>query len=69
MFVCVLPHASVTVHVFVTETWQPFTTSAPKVPVAVRPVEQLSVTEAAPNAAATSAAVGLQFIQCRRHRL
>ena len=49
----VLPHASVTVHVLVIDTLQPVPgTSAPSVKVAVRPVEQLSVTEAVPKAAA-----------------
>jgi succinate dehydrogenase/fumarate reductase cytochrome b subunit len=57
----VLPHASVTVQFLVTDTWQPFTTSGAMVPVAVKPVEQLSVTVAAPKAAATSAGVALQF--------
>src|SRR5439155_837356 len=55
----VLLHASVTVQFFVTETLHPVTTSGCIVPVAVRPVEQLSVTLAGPNAAATSAAVPL----------
>src|SRR5204862_204862 len=55
----VLLHASVTVQFFVTETLHPVTTSGCIVPVAVRPVEQLSVTLAVPNAAATSAAVPL----------
>src|SRR5215216_3378922 len=59
--VAVLPQASVTVQVFVTEKEQPLPVSVPTVPVAVRPVEQLSVTEAAPNALAISVAVGLQF--------
>src|SRR5678815_1262457 len=57
----VLPQASVTVHVLVTETLQPAPgTSAPSVNVAVSPEEQLSATVAAPNAAVMSAAVGLQ---------
>src|SRR5204862_103632 len=57
----VLLHASVTVHVFVTLTLHPVTTSACTVPVAVNPVEQLSVTLADPKAAATFIAVALQF--------
>src|SRR5204863_6576748 len=52
-------HASVTVQFFVTETLHPVTTSGCIVPVAVRTVEQLSVTLAVRNAAATSAAVPL----------
>jgi len=56
----VLPHASVTVHVLVIERAQPVPVSAPSVKVAVRPVEQLSVTEAVPKAAAICAFVGLQ---------
>src|SRR4029079_14321783 len=59
--VSVLPHASVTVQFFVTLTLQPVTTSAAIVPVAVSPVEQLSVTVAAPKAFATSVAVALQL--------
>src|SRR5204863_2473619 len=55
----VLLHASVTVHFFGTETLHPVITSGCTVPVAVKPVEQLSVTLAVPNAAATSAAVPL----------
>src|SRR5678809_58118 len=55
----VLPHASVTVQFFVTDTVHPVTTSGCIVPVAVRPVEQLSVTVAVPNALATSVAVPL----------
>ena len=46
----VLPQASVTVHVYVTDTKHPVTTSGCTVPVAVNPVEQLSVTVAVPNA-------------------
>jgi hypothetical protein len=57
----VLLHASVAVHVFVTDTVQPVTTSGWTVPVAVNPVEQLSVVVAAPKAAATSVTVALQF--------
>jgi hypothetical protein len=56
----VFPQASVTVQFFVTDTWQPVTTSAAMVPVAVRLVEQLSVTVAPPKAAATCAGVALQ---------
>src|SRR5215216_276494 len=59
--VAVLPQASVTVQVFVTENEQPDPVSVPTTPVAVSPVEQLSVTAAAPNAFAISVAVGLQF--------
>ena len=48
----VLPQASMTVQVFVAVKVQPAPgASAPTVPVAVKPVEQLSVTVAAPNAA------------------
>ncbi len=54
-----LPHASVTVQVLVTENEQPDPTSGQSVNVAVRPVEQLSVTDAVPNAAVIAAAVGL----------
>ena len=56
-----LPQASVTVHVLVTEKLQPDPVSAPSVNDAVRPVEQLSVTDAVPNAAAISVEDGLQF--------
>ena len=55
----ILPQASVTVHVLVNENEQPEPTSGPSVKVAVRPVEQLSVTLAVPNAAVIAAAVGL----------
>ena len=56
----VLPQASLTVHVLVIDTLQPVPgTSAPSVNVAVRPVEQLSVTLAVPKAALICAAVGL----------
>jgi hypothetical protein len=58
--VLVFPHASVTVHVFVTERLQPLPVSVPKVPVAVNPEEQLSATIAVPNAPAISLALGLQ---------
>src|SRR5678809_1295172 len=58
----VLPQASVTVHVRVTVTEQPVPgVSGPSVNVAVRPVEQLSVTDAVPNALVISAAVGLHI--------
>src|SRR5215217_470018 len=56
-----LPHASVTVHVLVTEKLQPDPVSAPSTKLAVSPVEQLSVTLATPNALAISAVVGLQL--------
>jgi hypothetical protein len=52
--VAVLPQASVAVHVLVTLTKQPLTISGCTVPVAVRPVEQLSVAEAVPKALFTS---------------
>ena len=39
---------------------QPEPVSAASVPIAFKPVEQLSLTVAVPNAAAISAAVGLQ---------
>ena len=58
----VLPHASVAVHVFVTEREQPDPVSDPTVPVAVSPVLQLSVTVATvPNAFAISVVVGLHI--------
>ena len=44
-----------------TEKLHPLPVSAPSVKVAVRPVEQLSVTLAVPNAAAISVELGLQF--------
>src|SRR5439155_3221082 len=56
----VLPHASVAVQVLVMERSQPVPVSAPSVKVAVRPVAQLSLTEAVPKAAVICAAVGLQ---------
>jgi hypothetical protein len=56
----VFPHASVTVHVFVTEKVHPLPVSAPRVPVAVNPLLQLSVTLAVPNAPLICPAVGLQ---------
>jgi hypothetical protein len=49
--VCVLPHASVTAQVLVTVFVQPVPVSAPVVPVAVKPVLQLSVTLAVPKTA------------------
>src|SRR5207244_3836442 len=55
----VLPHASVTVQDLVTVRVQPLPCSAPTVPVATSPLLQLSVTVAAPKAAAICAAVGL----------
>ena len=57
-----LPHPSVTVQVRVTVNEHPAVpaVSAPSVKVAVRPVEQLSVTLAVPKAAVIWAAVGLQ---------
>src|SRR5439155_1016857 len=56
----VLPQSSVTDHDLVVENVQPEPDSEPTVPVAESPVEQLSETVAAPNAAATCEAVGLQ---------
>ena len=55
-----LPQASVTVQFLVVENVQPEPVSVASVPVAVRPVEQLSLTVAAPKAAVISAGVGLQ---------
>ena len=55
-----LPQASVTVQFLVVENVQPEPVSAASVPVAVKPVEQLSVTVAVPKAAVISAGVGLQ---------
>ncbi len=55
-----LPQASVTVQFLVVENVQPEPVSTASVPVAVRPVEQLSVTVAVPKAAVISAGVGLQ---------
>jgi hypothetical protein len=55
----VFPHASVTVHVFVTEKVHPLPVSVPRVPVATNPAEQLSVTVAVPNAPLISIALGL----------
>jgi hypothetical protein len=58
----ILPQASVTVHVFVTEREQPDPVSALTLPVAVNPVLQLSVTLATvPNAFAISGDVGLHI--------
>jgi len=58
----VLPQASVAVHVFVTDRVQPDPVSVPTVPVAVKPVLQLSVTLATvPNAFAISVDVGLHI--------
>ena len=54
------PQASVTVQFLVVEKVQPLPVSAASVPVAVRPVEQLSLTLAVPKAAVISAGVGLQ---------
>ena len=48
-----LPQPSVVVHVLVTENVHPLPVSGPSVNEAVRPVEQLSVTVAVPNAAVT----------------
>ena len=47
------------VQVRVTDTVQPATLSAPSVNIGIRPVVQLSETDAEPNAALTSAVVGL----------
>ena len=55
----VLLHASVAVHVLVTDLVQPAPCSAPSANVAVSPVEQLSLTVAVPNAPVICAAVGL----------
>ena len=65
VMVCVavpgLPQPSVTVHVLVNCTLQLAPdTSAPSEKLAVRPVEQLSLTVAVPKAAFICAAVGLQ---------
>ena len=54
------PQASVTVQFLVVEKVQPEPVSAASVPVAVKPMEQLSLTVAVPKAAVISAAVGLQ---------
>ena len=55
-----LPQVSVTVQFLVVENVHPEPVSAASVPVAVRPVEQLSLTVAVPKAAVISAGVGLQ---------
>ena len=55
-----LPQASVTVQFLVVENVQPEPVSGASVPVAVKPVEQLSLTVAVPKAAVISAGVGLQ---------
>ena len=55
-----LPQASVTVQLLVVEKVHPLPVSSATVPVAVRPVLQLSDTEAEPKAAAISSVVGLQ---------
>jgi hypothetical protein len=57
----VLPQASVAVQVLVTLLVQPDPVSAPSVKDAVRPVEQLSLTLAVPNAPVMSEEVGLQL--------
>jgi hypothetical protein len=58
----VLPQASVAVHVFVTDRVHPDPVSVPTVPVAVKPVLQLSVIPATvPNAFAISVDVGLHI--------
>jgi hypothetical protein len=56
----VLPQLSVTVQLLVVEKVQPDPVSDPTVPVALSPLEQLSVTEAEPKAAAICPDVGLQ---------
>jgi len=56
----VFPQASVTVQFLVVEKVQPLPVSKVSVPLATKPVEQLSLTEAVPKAAVISAAVGLQ---------
>ena len=55
-----LPQASVTVQFLVVENVQPEPVSTASVPVAIKPIEQLSFTVAVPKAAVISAAVGLQ---------
>src|SRR5439155_521072 len=57
----VFPHPSVTVQLLVTLRVHPVPCSAPTVPDATRPLLQLSLTVASPNAAAISAVVGLQL--------
>jgi hypothetical protein len=56
----VLPQLSVIVQLLVVEKVQPEPVSDPTVPVALSPLEQLSVTEAVPKAAAICPDVGLQ---------
>ena len=56
----VFPQASVTVQFLVVENVQPEPVSTASVPVAVKPMEQLSLTVAVPKAAVISAGVGLQ---------
>ena len=55
----VLLHESLTVQVLVTDLLQPVPVSGPLLKVAIRPVEQLSVTVAVPNALLISVCVGL----------
>ena len=55
-----LPQASVTVQVFVVERLHPVPDSSPTVPAAISPELQLSITVAAPNAAAICTEDGLQ---------
>src|SRR4030095_9144643 len=59
--VAVLPQASVAVQVLVTLCVHPDPVSAPSTKLAVSPVEQLSLTLAAPKEAEISVEVGLQF--------
>ena len=54
-----MPQLSVTVQLLVVENVHPEPVSAPTVPLAVKPLLQLSLTVAPPNAAAISAVVGL----------
>ena len=54
------PQASVTVQFLVVENVQPLLVSKVSVPLATKPIEQLSLTVAVPKAAVISAAVGLQ---------
>ncbi len=54
-----LPHASVVVQVLVTLNVHPLPVSAPSTKLAVRAVEQLSLTLAVPKAAAICAELGL----------
>ena len=55
-----LPQVSVTVQFLVVENVQPLPVSKVSVPLATKPIEQLSLTVAVPKAAVISAAVGLQ---------